>query len=168
MKVCYHGTDDEAAHSILDEGFRIGTFFSAHLEDALCYGGLHVFSVVFNNPPDHWQFTTGEIVPSDAILNYTIYQKTVIVENKKIREKLWESTREGMEKDRPWFKTWRGQIKYDKKFFDTIAVMRDLAKSLALIPARFCAGGWREAKMWCVVSYHAIRLNWQDRGKFFD
>lgn len=45
MKIWFHGTNKANAESILKEGFRPDTWFAAHLEDALAFGGNHVFEV---------------------------------------------------------------------------------------------------------------------------
>ena len=45
---CYHGTNEENSKSILKDGFREGTYFAYHLEDALTFGGQYVFLVEFD------------------------------------------------------------------------------------------------------------------------
>ncbi len=31
LRICYHGTNQEAGEAIQKEGFRVGTYFAAHL-----------------------------------------------------------------------------------------------------------------------------------------
>ncbi len=45
--ICYHGTNWRSAQAILREGFKPGTYFAFHLEDAVGYGGPYVFEVGF-------------------------------------------------------------------------------------------------------------------------
>ncbi len=77
MCICfwYHGTSKENADSILKSGFRAGTYFAKHLEDAVGYGGPYVFEVVLyfpgENPP--WQHKSGDPVPSDQIFSLKRY-----------------------------------------------------------------------------------------------
>jgi hypothetical protein len=47
LVICYHGTNSRAAQAIVGHGFAKGTHFAAHLEDALGYGGGHLFEVMF-------------------------------------------------------------------------------------------------------------------------
>ena len=58
--ICYHGTDKQTASKILLEGFEIGTHFARHLEDAIEFGGDHIFEVSFKQKtlPKNWQFVT--------------------------------------------------------------------------------------------------------------
>lgn len=62
-KICYHGTNEGNAQSILKTGFRYGTWFAANLQDALAFGGPHVFEVVFDRIPQYWQFHVDEEIP---------------------------------------------------------------------------------------------------------
>jgi hypothetical protein len=48
--ICFHGTNEANAKSILKRGFLPDTYFAAHLEDALEFGGNHVFEVAFQVP----------------------------------------------------------------------------------------------------------------------
>ncbi len=74
--VGYHGTNCEAARSILREGFRAGTYFAEGLDAALRFGGEYLFAVVFDSDrfnwssdrEDHWQWWTRETVLPDRIL----------------------------------------------------------------------------------------------------
>ncbi len=75
LSICFHGTDERSAENILREGFDEGTYFAMHLEDALEYGGPHVFGVAFDEKelPPHWQFTSARRVPVDNIVFYRIH-----------------------------------------------------------------------------------------------
>ena len=94
MKICYHGTDRAAAESILREGFRARTYFAQHLEDALAFGGLHVFEVAFGEEAREldWQFRIQRKRPSKHIVRYTVYKKpSQVFENGKLRERVFKS-----------------------------------------------------------------------------
>jgi len=53
--IAYHGTNKENAAAIKQEGFRQGTYFSYRVEDALGFGGNHVFAVEFSADPAKWK-----------------------------------------------------------------------------------------------------------------
>ncbi len=91
MKICYHGTTDEAhAESILTEGFLVGTYFARHLEDALGFGGPHVFGVVFAAPPEGWQFTCPVQIDKKCIVSYRIYDVRSVFENEELRKTVFD------------------------------------------------------------------------------
>jgi hypothetical protein len=48
MREFYHGTNPTAAVIISHKGFRIGTWFAVHMEDAICCGGPIVFTVLLD------------------------------------------------------------------------------------------------------------------------
>lgn len=88
MRICFHGTDEESADSIRAEGFRIGTYFAAHLEDALAMGGPFVFFVSFDegkfnpgDPGDEWQFHVREVIPPDKIWKLIRYDQERLMFN---------------------------------------------------------------------------------------
>lgn len=88
LVICYHGTNARAAAEIVKYGFAKGTHFAAHLEDALGYGGGHLFEVMFPAevvPPNHWQFTIGRRLPPSRIVSYRIVQQRKVIENEKLR-----------------------------------------------------------------------------------
>lgn len=87
--ICYHGTNITKARKILKEGFRPRTYFAAHLEDALGYGGNHVFEVAFEDVPDNWQFTVPYRVSRNDILGYTAYTLRKKFDNKALRKKIF-------------------------------------------------------------------------------
>ena len=91
--ICYHGTKKVAARSIMKEGFREGTYFARHLEDAVGFGGYHVFEVCFQADllHDNWQFCAWEVVPPDRIISYRVYRRTVEYENGDLRNTIFES-----------------------------------------------------------------------------
>lgn len=93
MKICYHGTNEENAQSILKEGFRPESWFARHLEDAIGKGGLHVFQVAFDDPPDEWQFHLNEDtwIKPDRILGYNIYQVEQKLDNKTLRKEVFKN-----------------------------------------------------------------------------
>ena len=74
--IYFHGTNEEAAVAIRQEGFRAGTWFASHMEDSVAFGGPIVFMVELDwnrlnrpegCPDDYWQFTVAEQVPASAI-----------------------------------------------------------------------------------------------------
>jgi hypothetical protein len=79
--IWWHGTTSaRKARAILRDGFRKGTYFARHLEDALEFGGRHVFTVQFTVQfkPGHrgwrrWQVALSNALPADAIVNYEVY-----------------------------------------------------------------------------------------------
>ena len=99
LKICYHGTDAETADIIAEKGFKPGTYFGEHLEDALGFGGPYVFEVCF--PQDTtsvsgWQFTIEERVPVDRIVRLKhIEIKETLYDDKELGKRIFESNLEG-------------------------------------------------------------------------
>jgi len=92
MRICYHGTNEENAQSILKEGFRPESWFARHLEDAIEKGGIHVFQVAFDDPPDHWQFSFEDTwIKPDRIVSYKIYRVEQKIENEALRKEVFDS-----------------------------------------------------------------------------
>lgn len=94
--ICYHGTDEESAKLIIETGFRPGTYFGFHLEDALGYGGEYMFEVAFPRlatAPDRWQFTTDETIPPSRIVAHYRLQKTDILKNEKLRKQIFHANK---------------------------------------------------------------------------
>ncbi len=88
MIICFHGTDEGNAANIRTEGFRIGTYFALHLEDALEFGGPFVFFVRFDegkfnhgDPGDEWQFHVRELIPPDKIWKLIRYDQRQLLLN---------------------------------------------------------------------------------------
>ncbi len=76
--ICFHGTSRANAEAIRIKGFRAGTFFAKHLEDALEFGGPWVFQICFDEallPPGCWQFRIIDYLPTSQILRLTHYEK---------------------------------------------------------------------------------------------
>lgn len=92
MIVCWHGTSAENAESIRQHGFRPGTWFAEHLEDALAFGGNHIFSVCFDfDKAPGWQFVASEEIPIERIIEYKIYTVDEIYHNEQLGKKIFES-----------------------------------------------------------------------------
>ena len=93
LRICYHGTNQEAGEAIQKEGFRVGTYFAAHLEDALTFGGPYVFEVLFPDPgdPPPWQFTIREEVPPQRIVCLARYELTVLYDDPAKRREVFNS-----------------------------------------------------------------------------
>jgi len=85
--ICFHGTNEASANNILREGFRAGTWFARHLEDAIWYGGLHIFEVVFKTEglPANWQVHYLKEVSVDKIVGYYLFTRNTIIDNEKLR-----------------------------------------------------------------------------------
>jgi hypothetical protein len=75
LTTAYHGTTKENYDKIMVEGFRAGSYFGYHLEDAVGFGGPWVFQVAFeadkfnNTGPDDWQFRTEKVISPDRIIS---------------------------------------------------------------------------------------------------
>lgn len=71
---------------ILREGFKKGTYFAVHLEDALGYGGLYIFEVAYpaQQMPDNWQFVTDTGVPPESIVGLTKYNRSRVLKDDKV------------------------------------------------------------------------------------
>lgn len=68
--VWYHGTTSKRkVASIMRTGFRGGTWYARHMEDALKFGGKYVFSVrvEFSKTPLCWQAHCVNPIPASSI-----------------------------------------------------------------------------------------------------
>lgn len=86
----FHGTTSKKkADSILKNGFNKGTFFADHLEDALGFGGNHIFWVWLDfkfkrgkRPKMYsWQVISANHIKPEFIKKYEIYQKPKLIYN---------------------------------------------------------------------------------------
>lgn len=88
-RIVYHGTNQVNARKILNEGFKKGTYFAVHLEDAIGYGGLYVFEVAYpliKIPEGCWQFICDACVDIKSIVRLTKYNRSkVIIDNMVLR-----------------------------------------------------------------------------------
>ena len=81
-RIWWHGTESEAiATKILCAGFSPGSYFAKHLEDALEFGGNHIFAVILPENPN-WQICVSEVVPKEDILMYQIHTRQTIMKSK--------------------------------------------------------------------------------------
>ncbi len=86
MIICFHGANKADAERISREGFRVGTYFARHLEDALGFGGPYVFFVRFeegkfnNLEKDWWQFHLQERVSLWKIWKLVKYDPETLFE----------------------------------------------------------------------------------------
>lgn len=76
--IAYHGTTVENALSILEAGFRVGTYFAYKLIEAEQYGVAR-FSVRFSDAPerwkgepDGWQFHLRDLLGAEHIIDLRI------------------------------------------------------------------------------------------------
>ena len=100
MRIWFHGTTAGNADQIRTVGFRPGTFFAQHLEDAIEFGGSHVFEVAFPADVasrDGWQIREDRPVSSDRIVAYYRITQKLLYRNKELRREIFESniTRSG-------------------------------------------------------------------------
>lgn len=96
LQICYHGTPTKIiAKKIMKEGFKIGTFFAKHLEDAIGFGGVHIFQIEFESaklPKGCWQFISSDVIPPSKIVEHSTYpKKTVHYKNHVLGAKIFES-----------------------------------------------------------------------------
>lgn len=104
----YHGTTKENHDKILRSGcFQAGTYFAKHLEDALGYGGLHVFEVLGSvgyfegeTPEgcDLWQVRFDSPLSTDLILRTTVYERVIGSTNKDVDEVLQKGILHALER----------------------------------------------------------------------
>lgn len=107
MQIVYHGTNKTAAFKILKNGFKEGTYFAVHLEDAIGYGGLYVFEVVFPSSliqKGQWQICTFNPLQPESIVRMTKFNKSdSIIDNNLLRIRISISNQSN------------GEIKYIRK-----------------------------------------------------
>lgn len=88
--IVYHGTDEEGSGKILKEGFSKGTWFAAHLEDAIEFGGSYVFEVVFNRELIGWQEVIEVGVPVSRVVSLSKHVVSRIYSDEDLRTKVFE------------------------------------------------------------------------------
>lgn len=93
MCICYHGTTKENAHSIAKDGFRAGTYFATHLEDAIAFGGPWVLEAAFPKSavPDYWEFIISEVVPPERIVAISRHDVTMLYLNEELQDEVFRS-----------------------------------------------------------------------------
>ena len=86
----YHGTNQKNAISIMENGFRTGTYFTSFLDAALCYGGEYVFACWVDNKDypglgtdEFWQFQIQEPWTKDRIVSLVHYNAEMLYVNEK-------------------------------------------------------------------------------------
>ena len=91
-KTFYHGTNKDNAKIIKKNGFKRGTFFSTHLEDAVGYGGSYVFQVSIKLDYDHiyWEYVSRRKIPARQIVKLTIYSSKKLFYNQKLSDKIFK------------------------------------------------------------------------------
>ncbi len=91
--ICFHGTDENAARCILQSGFFPDCWFAHHLENAIYFGGPHVFEVAFDDPPGPWQFHVPSKIGPERIIRYQRFQVTTVFKNDDLRREVWNVNR---------------------------------------------------------------------------
>jgi len=90
MSVYYHGTTKENAESILETGFKEGTYFTWDLHSALMMGGMYVFGIYFEDK-DHtkyWEWITPDPINKDKILYLRKFDVDCLYDNDKEANKI--------------------------------------------------------------------------------
>lgn len=94
MAMGYHGTvRKKVADKILQEGFKQGSFFATHLEDAIGFGGEYVFEVAFCmdfKPRGGWQWVEKDGVPPERIVTLNKFNKEQLFENDVVRDAVFK------------------------------------------------------------------------------
>ena len=75
MSLYYHGTNHMNALQIQKEGFRPGTWFADRKEDAVKFGGKHVFSVAIRwlgQRAYDWQICAVNAISKARIMKYGV------------------------------------------------------------------------------------------------
>ena len=68
-QVWFHGTRTwTSVAKIRDEGFKEGTYFARHMEDAVIMGGAHIFFVRVAFEGNDWQACCSNRIPASAII----------------------------------------------------------------------------------------------------
>lgn len=69
QKIWFHGTHYALAAKIEREGFKPGTWFARHMEDAVAFGGNCIFwvRVTFDKTPLKWQVHCVNRIPASSI-----------------------------------------------------------------------------------------------------
>lgn len=81
LVIIYHGTDANNSKKILQSGFKKGTYFAVHLEDALGYGGKYIFELCYpakDIPKSSWQFISDLVIPPEFIVRLTKYNPSKV------------------------------------------------------------------------------------------
>lgn len=81
IRIWFHGTMADCVESILRKGFLPRTYFANALEDALEFGGDHVFFVALDHEPNtkgNWQMRINEWVPPDTIIEVRQYKTHIL------------------------------------------------------------------------------------------
>lgn len=95
--MCFHGTSAENAKKIRRTGFLSYTHFARHLEDAIGYGGDHVFWVAFPDREmarlrdDAWQFVIPRALPASRIVYLKTYTVKTLYENRALGDRIFNS-----------------------------------------------------------------------------
>jgi len=91
-KKYYHGTDKKTADLIMKNGFKRGSFFATHMEDAVGYGGNYVFEVSIRLPYDHtyWEYVTPVKIPARQIMRLFRFNTTEIYKNEKLGNRMFK------------------------------------------------------------------------------
>jgi hypothetical protein len=85
MPIWFHGTTKKNSDSILVNGFKEGTFFAKHLENAIGFGGEYVFYVWFDDEPTEcWEYVAFKPISVDRILGLRNFKLKTLYESKEV------------------------------------------------------------------------------------
>lgn len=100
VMIWFHGTDQKAAQKILKTGFKKGTYFAAHLEDAIEFGGDHVFEVALSfkeGDSSEWQITVARPVPPRFIVRLQRHAPVTVRDFPDVRRRMFEANQEDLQ-----------------------------------------------------------------------
>lgn len=88
MVILFHGTSEANSKEIFLSGFKEGTYFAKHLEDAIEYGGPYVFWVFFEHLDQKklgWEYIIDTPVQPDKIVKMIVYSKEISYNNEDLQ-----------------------------------------------------------------------------------
>lgn len=113
LEVLYHGTKFKyITNKILKEGFEKWTYFSTDLNTAIGQGGKYVFEVVFlkKDLPHYWQVRCENKISPNRIIRLTKHTKIELLENKKLKDKVYDNALEYVKRKSYHFKEIKNEI----------------------------------------------------------
>ena len=92
MPIMYHGTDEKTAQMILEKGFKEGTFFARHMEDAVYLGGLDVFQVWLDEyPTKYWEWISDRVISVSAIRSLDHFEAVEVYSSAEVERRIREA-----------------------------------------------------------------------------
>lgn len=89
-RIVFHGINKkEVVNKVLKTGFKKGTYFARHLEDAICFGGRYVFYVALEVFGDNWQIVCKQNIPPERIKQLIDFNPKELYYNQKATDGLF-------------------------------------------------------------------------------